>query len=290
MLDRTKRPGAARWPQPRPRGMPRQRPAEALAAAAAGTVERAMPGLSARDGLARWQAVALICLVVAMLTGALLAPRFTLVATMIVSSVFFLGVSVLRVVAIAASPPPRRPERPPSDSALPPYTVLVPLYREANMVVPLIAALDRLHYPAEKLDIRLITEADDRETLAALAALRLPPRYAVLCVPDALPKTKPKALNFALAGASGHVVTIFDAEDWPEPGQLLAAASVFARAPADVACLQARLAWYNWTDNWITRQFALEYGALFDVLLPGLDRLGLPLPLGGTSNHFRGIR
>jgi cellulose synthase/poly-beta-1,6-N-acetylglucosamine synthase-like glycosyltransferase len=33
--------------------------------------------------------------------------------------------------------------------------------------------------------------------------------------------------------------------------------------------------------------FALDYALWFDVLLPGLDRIGMPMPLGGTSNHFR---
>ena len=37
----------------------------------------------------------------------------------------------------------------------------------------------------------------------------------------------------------------------------------------------------------LARQFALEYAAQFDALLPALERLGLPIPLGGTSNHFR---
>jgi cellulose synthase/poly-beta-1,6-N-acetylglucosamine synthase-like glycosyltransferase len=33
--------------------------------------------------------------------------------------------------------------------------------------------------------------------------------------------------------------------------------------------------------------FALDYALWFDVLLPGLDRIRMPMPLGGTSNHFR---
>jgi hypothetical protein len=42
------------------------------------------------------------------------------------------------------------------------------------------------------------------------------------------------------------------------------------------------------TDSpFLDRQFAIEYASLFDVTLPGLARLGLPFPLGGTSNHFR---
>ena len=54
-----------------------------------------------------------------------------------------------------------------------------------------------------------------------------------------------------------------------------------------VSCLQARLAIDNFEDNWLTQAFALEYAALFHVINPGLAALGLPIPLGGTSNHFR---
>jgi len=179
---------------------------------------------------------------------------------------------------------------PPGDGDLPVYTVLVPLYREASLLDGLIAALCALDYPACKLDIKIIVESDDADTLAAVRRRLLPPQFEVVTVPDALPKTKPKALNFGLALARGQLVTIFDAEDLPEPGQLRRAAERFAAEPDEVACLQARLAWYNWPESWFTRQLALEYAALFDVFLPALDRLGLPFPLGGTSNHFRGIR
>ncbi len=150
----------------------------------------------------------------------------------------------------------------------------------------LVESLRRLDYPAAKLDVRLLLEEDDEETRAALAGWPLPPHFRVVLVPPALPRTKPKALNYGLALAHGRLVCIFDAEDIPEPGQLRLAAATFAAHP-DIACLQARLAMFNWRDNWLSRQFALEYAMLFDVLLPCLDRLDLPLPLGGTSNHFR---
>ena len=130
-------------------------------------------------------------------------------------------------------------------------------------------------------------EADDPETQARLRTLRLPAHMEIIVLPDGLPKTKPKALNVGLALARGSLVAVYDAEDLPDPDQLRRAAARFAVAPANLACLQASLTIYNWQECWLSRQFAIEYAALFDVLLPALARFRLPLPLGGTSNHFR---
>ncbi len=130
-------------------------------------------------------------------------------------------------------------------------------------------------------------EACDGDTIAAAARLGLPPRYDVIVLPDGHPRTKPRALNAALEAARGDLVVVYDAEDRPDPGQLRAAAARFARAPADLACLQARLTIDHADETWITRLFALDYAALFHGVKPGLAALGLPVPLGGTSNHFR---
>ncbi len=130
-------------------------------------------------------------------------------------------------------------------------------------------------------------EADDLATLEAVQAERLSDRFEVLLAPPGWPRTKPRALNIALRFALGEFLVIYDAEDEPEPGQLREAAETFRSAAASVGCLQARLAIDNEADSWLTRLFALEYAALFDVINPGLARLGLPIALGGTSNHFR---
>jgi len=109
----------------------------------------------------------------------------------------------------------------------------------------------------------------------------------VIVVPDAKPQTKPKALNYALHFARGELAVILDAEDVAEPDQLRHSAETFATAPPELVCLQARLTFYNANENWLTRQFTIEYAVLFDLVLPLLASLGMPLPLGGTSNHFR---
>ena len=167
------------------------------------------------------------------------------------------------------------------------YTVLVPLYREVNVARNILASLARLDYPRERLDVKFLLETDDPATLAALQAAGIPEWAEVVIVPFAQPKTKPRACNHGLQRARGDFLVIFDAEDRPEPDQLKQAVLAFQAAPPQVACLQAQLAYHNHRQNLLTRWFAMEYNVWFQRYLPGLARLGSPLPLGGTSNHFR---
>jgi len=173
------------------------------------------------------------------------------------------------------------------DAALPVYSVLVPLYHEAENVESLLSALNALDYPRDKLDIKLIVEASDAPTHEALLRVRPASMYEIVVVPDTLPRTKPKACNYALSLARGEYVVIYDAEDRPDAQQLRLAVAAFAHAPQEVVCLQAKLGYYNRDDNMLTRWFSLEYAQLFALLLQGLCRLRMPIPLGGTSNHFR---
>ncbi len=170
---------------------------------------------------------------------------------------------------------------------LPLYSILVPMYKEPE-VLPIIAkSLADLDYPKEKLDIKIVLEEDDLETQASARALNLGPNFEIIIVPKSLPKTKPKACNYALHFARGEFLTIYDAEDKPEPDQLLKAVAEFKRAPKNTAVIQARLNFFNASENWLTRMFTLEYSLWFDFYIPALERLDVPIPLGGTSNHFR---
>jgi len=170
---------------------------------------------------------------------------------------------------------------------LPIYSILIPLYRDAAVVPTLARALRSLDYPKAKLDIKLILEGDDPETIEACKRAGLEGCVELIVVPPSEPRTKPKALNYALSFARGELLTIYDAEDVPEPDQLKRAVLAFRKAPWDVVCLQARLNYFNWRENWLTRMFTLEYSLWFDWYLPGLESLGIPIPLGGTSNHLR---
>lgn len=174
------------------------------------------------------------------------------------------------------------------ETSLPVYSVLVPIYRENFAVLArLISHLHALDYPKEKLDIKLIVEADDEGTIAALKACRPPDMMEIIHVAPSLPRTKPKACNVALQHVRGDYLVIFDAEDAPEPMQLKRAIAMFTSLPPTIACLQGALNYYNRDENLLTRLFAIEYASLFHQLLPALQRLKLPIPLGGTSNHLR---
>lgn len=250
------------------------------------------PDLSAAEPLQRWQAVAISVMVGLIIGGTGVDRTLTSATLSALIAVPFLMIVALRALALGliAYAPPMRPahtSRRPVDTSLPIYSVIVALYEEAAALPGLVRALERLDYPAAKLDVILVLESDDRATIEALERIGLPGYMRALIVPAADPRTKPKALNFALQSARGSFVVIYDAEDVPEPGQLRAALEAFLRAPPELYCLQARLGIHNPYDSWLSRQFAIEYSALFDALLPALARLGLPVPLGGTSNHFR---
>ncbi len=172
------------------------------------------------------------------------------------------------------------------DEDLPRYAVLVALYQEAAVVGQVLEALYALDYPKDKLQISLIVEADDHETRTALARHRLAGHMRIVVVPEGIPRTKPRALNYALISAVGDYVVVYDAEDVPEPDQLRRALAALEADCDRTGCVQAQLGIYNPAGSFFTRQFTIEYGALFKAILPALERFGLPAPLGGTSNHF----
>ena len=253
---------------------------------------KAHPDWSAKTGLASWQ-IYFGAIATGLPLGALaFAPRETLTLGAVALSLFFLLAIVLRVAAVVSllAPTPGQKQRLPpllSDAELPRYTVFVPLFKEVEILPHLAKALRSLDYPPAKLDIKIILESVDTATIEAASKLDFPGNVDLIVVPDRQPRTKPKALNYALQFATGDLAVIYDAEDRPEPDQLRKGATVFHHASPKLACLQARLDYFNAKENWLSRQFTIEYATLFRGLLPLFARFGLPLPLGGTSNHFR---
>jgi cellulose synthase/poly-beta-1,6-N-acetylglucosamine synthase-like glycosyltransferase len=173
------------------------------------------------------------------------------------------------------------------ESELPRFSVMIPAYHEREVVEHLLRAVGGLDFPREKLQVMLLLEADDQETIDAATAVDLDIDVEIVLVPPAEPRTKPKALNYGLQFATGDIVTVYDAEDVPEPLQLRRAAVVLNRYGDDIACVQAQLSYSNTHQNIITKWFTLEYAIWFSLFLPGLVSSGAPVPLGGTSNHFR---
>lgn len=173
------------------------------------------------------------------------------------------------------------------DKKLPMYTILCPLYREAHMIPQFVEAISKLDWPKNKLDVMLLLEEDDKPTIEAAKQIDLPSFVRIVVVPDSQPKTKPKATNYGLAFAKGEFVVIFDAEDIPDTQQLKKVYLAFQRSAPEIVCMQAKLNYYNPKQNILTRIFTAEYSLWFDLILTGLQRMEAPIPLGGTSNHFK---
>jgi cellulose synthase/poly-beta-1,6-N-acetylglucosamine synthase-like glycosyltransferase len=174
-----------------------------------------------------------------------------------------------------------------NDDDLPIYTIHLPVYKEDKLIKKLIWNLQSLDYPREKLDIKLLIEEDDDKTLNAVRDLDFPAIFEVIVVPFHMPKTKPKACNYGLHFSKGKYLTIYDAEDIPDTDQLKKVVALFNKLPPNYICIQSALNYFNRNENFLTRMFTLEYSYWFDYMLPGLDTLDIPIPLGGTSNHFK---
>lgn len=252
----------------------------------------ASPEFSAGTRVWLWQVLMIAVVTGISIGGLFVAPRLTEAALMSLIAVPFLFVVLLRLFALfevlIRNPTPQQSSANIVLKAdqLPRYSILVPLFDEAEILSDLVDALSALDYPAAKLEILLILESIDHATQIEAAALALPPQFRIVVVPDSAPRTKPKALNYALQLARGDFIVVYDAEDMPDPDQLQRAVACYACSASDLACVQARLNIYNPYDGLLTRQFTIEYSALFDALLPAFERLGIPIPLGGTSNHF----
>ncbi len=220
--------------------------------------------------------------------GLALAPLATGLAALAFAVFSLACLTALKIAAtVAALRKPRPGPQPASDGIPAVVSIIVALYREADIAPRLVRRLARLDYPVELLDVILAVEAEDHITLDALSNAELPPWMRVVIVPEGQVKTKPRALNHALDHARGAIIGVYDAEDAPEPDQLQKVVERFQRSGPEVACLQGVLDYYNPRTNWLSRCFTIEYAGWFRLVLPGLARLGLVVPLGGTTLFFR---
>lgn len=246
---------------------------------------------SAKKILASWQIIAFYTFSTVFLYLLFFKPILAFyIANSIVQTFFFLSVMFKLVLSLLGAKTRKREKEAGAhqirDSELPDYTILIPVYKEARVIPHLIESIRRIDYPKSKLDVKILFEEDDIETLVVAKELKPEGFFEFIVVPHSFPKTKPKACNWGLQFARGKYITIYDAEDRPEPDQLKKAISTFKNSPPNTVCVQARLNYYNKYENFLTRMFTLEYSYWFDYILPGLELLGVPIPLGGTSNHF----
>ena len=255
------------------------------------------PHLSARTVVEAGQAILLVVVLATLAACGLGYPAATLSILHPLAAILFAACLVLRLAAVLTPAARLRQTNPSTGVAafvaeavpapVPLYSVLVALSHESAVVERLVSALDRLDWPKSCIEIKLVCEADDAPTIAAVErAIAGRAQFELVRVPPSLPRTKPKALNFALPLTAGEFLVLYDAEDEPDPGQLKEAFHTFRAGPPELAALQAPLVVRNGARNWLSGLFALEYAALFRRFLPWLARHRLPLPLGGTSNHF----
>lgn len=247
------------------------------------------PQMSAKFTLVPWQAFLLGMFVLGLPVAAFQRPSETFLFLHVMATMTFALATATRFAAYLGLMKKRRKSTAaaPAAAGYPMYTVLVALHKEAAVAPQIVKSMSMLDWPQSRLDVVYVCEEDDIETQEALTKVRLPPSHRILLVPPIGPRTKPKALNFALAQSSGELVVIYDAEDRPHPLQLKEAWQRFCGEGPDLACLQAPLLVTNAGQGWIPCLFAAEYACHFQGLLPYLDYRGAPLPLGGTSNHFR---
>ena len=268
--------------------------AEEVLAESLGWVEAKNPGMTAASQVNSRQKIVLVSAVVIVVLCLILAPLGTLIALTTVATAVYLITLCHRIYLVriglgddSSIQVADEDARAVPDEDLPVYTLLVPAYGEPQVLPDLVAALSRIEYPRDRIDVKLLLEVGDTETIAAARAIQTDLPVEVLLLPAGEPQTKPRALNFGLYFARGSLVTIYDAEDHPDPLQLRRAVVAFSRGDADVGCLQCKLSFYGGTTNLLTRWFTAEYLTWFNLYLPGLSSTKSPIPLGGTSNHFR---
>ena len=253
------------------------------------------PEMSAQTVFTRTQIITAWVLLTVFVLGLAFAPIITLIVVNAIMSLFYLGNFLFKGALVWAggrrltdrSRAIETEARLLKGEDLPVFTILVPMFREPEVLPILAGALRKLDYPLAKLDIKIVLEEGDSETIEAAMKLGLEGIFDIIRVPASQPQTKPKACNYALRYARGDYLVIYDAEDKPEPDQLRKVVAMFRQSGPEVACVQCRLNYYNASENWLTRMFTLDYSLWFDLMLPGLERLGIPIPLGGTSNHFK---
>lgn len=233
-------------------------------------------------------------LVSLLLISLILNPQITMIVVIALLTILYFSDSLFNLVLVA-----KNLSRPPelkvsseqiaqlTEKNLPQYTILCPLYKEWSVLPQFIEAIKQLDYPKEKLQVLLLLEQDDLKTIEVARTTHLPKYFEVVVVPHSNPKTKPKACNYALTKVKGEYCVIYDAEDMPEPDQLKKVVYAFSKSLKKVICIQAKLDFYNPHQNLLTKLFTAEYSLWFNLTLPGLQTLNAPIPLGGTSNHFR---
>lgn len=179
---------------------------------------------------------------------------------------------------------------------LPFITILAAGYLEASVAEQFVRSISSLIYPNKqsRMQVIVVLEEKDTATINAFRATKMPSYMQIMVRPKGGIMTKPAALNYVLDSGvidpRSEITCVFDMEDIPDTDQVLKAVVAFNKAYADdpsIVCVQARLSFdQNMNHNWITSMLAQDYLQHFGIILPGLSKMGLISPLGGTSNYI----
>jgi cellulose synthase/poly-beta-1,6-N-acetylglucosamine synthase-like glycosyltransferase len=169
------------------------------------------------------------------------------------------------------------------DEELPVYTVLVPLAGASRVSgtdpgADLITELSAQDYPTDRLQVLLLADGDEYATAA------LPDHFEIVAVGS---PRRADACAAGLARARGELCVVYEPRQRPDRGQLRAAASSFSKLPAWVVGVRPETRCWNPRTNWLTQYAAAENAVRSVLLVRGLDRLQLPVPVGGFSCHYR---
>jgi len=249
---------------------------------------------SALDTFVLWQKIFIFSLVLIFIVGLIFDPLLTGIIFLATISVLYFVDAIFSLVLVLRSliNPPEIISTTAEllgidDKTLPTYSIFCPLYRESQVLPHFVGAIEKMEWPKDKLEVLLLLEENDQETIDVARSMNLPEFVKIIVVPHSFPKTKPKACNYGICFARGEFIVIYDAEDIPDPWQLKKAYLGFKKSKSSVLCLQAKLNYFNPNQNILTRLFTAEYSLWFDISLPGLQSINTSIPLGGTSNHFR---
>ncbi|HWL64882.1 MAG TPA: glycosyltransferase [Actinomycetota bacterium] len=169
------------------------------------------------------------------------------------------------------------------------FTILLPARHEQQVIANTIQRMAELNYPRHLVQILIVIEHTDDETIGEVNGKFEELRAAGidnarLITFDEPPINKPHGLNVGLKESTGDIVTIFDAEDEPHPDILNVVNTVMLQEQKDV--VQCGVQLMNYDDHWFSALNVLEYFFWFKSRLHYHATKGV-IPLGGNTVFIR---
>lgn len=167
------------------------------------------------------------------------------------------------------------------------YSVLIPVYKENKLTLQnLCEKIKKIKYPSDILSVFIVCEEGDFETISFVENIFCDKIFTILKAPNGFPRTKGRALNYAMNFVKSEYLCVFDAEDLPQESQLIFANYLFKNGNKNLAIIQAELEYYN-RINYISEGMYIEYKQIFSIRNRFMSLFCGFFPIGGTSNHIK---